>query len=126
MRMQRLTVEDQLMLWPDALWPQEVGALAILDGDGLLDLAGRLRIEAVRAVIAAHLDMVPRFRQLLLVPRRGLGPPLWVDAPGFDITEHVLAAPVAAPGDEASQMVAVEAGGDAAWTGPGRCGRCAS
>ena len=109
MRMQRLTVEDQLMLWPDALWPQEVGALAILDGHGLLDLAGRLRIEAVRAVIAAHLDMVPRFRQLLLVPRRGLGPPLWVDAPGFDITEHVLAAPVAAPGDEAALLVAVEA-----------------
>src|SRR5436190_791506 len=25
--MERLTAEDQIMLWPDALWPQEIGAL---------------------------------------------------------------------------------------------------
>ena len=109
MRMQRLTAEDQLMLWPDALWPQEIGALAIFDGRSLLDLAGRLRIEALRAHVAARLHLVPRFRQLLLVPRRGLGPPLWVDAPGFDITGQVLVAPVAAPGDEAALLGAVEA-----------------
>jgi len=68
---ERLTAEDQLMLWPDEIWPQENGALAILDGSSLLDPDGRFRIEAVRQAMEARLHLVPRFRQLLYVPRRG-------------------------------------------------------
>jgi len=64
----------------DEIWPQEIGALAVLDG-GLAGPGGRVRVEAVREVIAARLRLVPRFRQLLYVPRPGLGWPLWVDAP---------------------------------------------
>ena len=30
-----LTDEDQRMLWPDEFWPQEIGALAVLDGGAL-------------------------------------------------------------------------------------------
>ena len=30
--MQRLTAEDRLMLWQDERWPQEIGALVVLDG----------------------------------------------------------------------------------------------
>jgi hypothetical protein len=37
----RLTAEDQLMLWPDEIWPQEIGALAILDGSSLAGPGGR-------------------------------------------------------------------------------------
>jgi hypothetical protein len=33
----RLTDEDQRMLWPHEIWPQEIGALTVLDGG----LAGR-------------------------------------------------------------------------------------
>ena len=83
--MERLTAEDQLMLWPDEIWPQDIGALAVLDGSGLLDPDGRFRIEAVRRGDRGRLHLVPRFRQLLYVPRRGLGRPLWVDAPAFDL-----------------------------------------
>ena len=32
-----MTDADQRMLWPDEIWPQEIGALAVLDGG----LAGR-------------------------------------------------------------------------------------
>ena len=35
--MQRLTADDLVMLWPDTRWPQDIGALAILDGRGLFD-----------------------------------------------------------------------------------------
>ena len=87
--MERLTAEDRLMLWPDERWPQEIGALAVLDGASLLDPGGRLRIEAVRQAVEARLHLVPRFRQLLHVPRRGLGGPLWVDATAFDLADHV-------------------------------------
>jgi diacylglycerol O-acyltransferase len=108
MPVERLTTEDQLMLWPDEIWPQENGALAILDGGSLLDSDGRFRIEAVRDVIAARLHLVPRFRQLLYIPRRGLGGPLWVDARPFDLGDHVRVDPLPAPGDEAALLLAVE------------------
>jgi hypothetical protein len=65
----RLTDEDQRMLWPDEIWPQQIGALAVLDG-GPAGPGGRVRVEAVREVIAVRLRLVPRFRQLLYV----LGP----------------------------------------------------
>lgn len=52
--MERLSPEDLIMVWPDKNWPQEIGALAILDGTGLTGQDGRLRIEAVRAAVAAR------------------------------------------------------------------------
>ena len=88
--------------------PQDIGALAILDGSHLLDAGGGFRIEAVREVIAARLHLVPRFRQLLYVPRPGLGRPLWVDAPAFDLAGHVQVLPVPDPGDEAALLRAAE------------------
>jgi diacylglycerol O-acyltransferase / wax synthase len=38
---ERLTAEDEIMLWPDEIWPQDIGALAILDGGSLFDAEGR-------------------------------------------------------------------------------------
>ena len=69
--MERLTAEDRLMLWPDERWPQEIGALAVLDGTSLLDPDGRFQVEAVRQAVEARLHLVPRFPQLLHVPRAG-------------------------------------------------------
>jgi diacylglycerol O-acyltransferase len=85
----RLTSLDRLMLGASKRWPQDIGALAILDGTVLLDRAGELRIDVVREAIASRLHLVPRFRQVIQVPGRGLGGPLWVDAPRFDIRDHV-------------------------------------
>src|SRR5262245_47772988 len=65
---ERLTAEDEIMLWPDEIWPQDIGALAILDGGSLFDAEARFRIEAVRAAVAARLHLLPRLRQLLSVP----------------------------------------------------------
>ena len=106
--MERLTAEELIILWPDEIWPQEIGALAVLDGSKLLDPDGRFRIEAVREAIEGRLHLVPRFRQLLYAPRRGLGGPLWVDAPAFDVADHVRVAPLPVPGDEAALLLAAE------------------
>lgn len=95
--MERLTAEDLIALWPDEIWPQEIGALAVLDGSTLFDSDGRFRIETVREAIEGRLHLVPRFRQLLYVPPRGLGGPLWVDAPAFDVADHVKVVPLPAP-----------------------------
>jgi len=104
----RLTDDDQRMLWPDELWPQEIGVLAVLDGSGLAGPGGGVRIEAVRDAIAARLHLVPRFRQVLYAPGPGLGRPLWVDAPAFDLADHVQVAPVPSPGDETALLRAAE------------------
>jgi diacylglycerol O-acyltransferase len=106
--MERLTAEDLIVLWPDEIWPQEIGALPVLDGSKLFDLGGRFRIEAVREAIEGRLHLVPRFRQLLYVPRRGLGGPLWVDAPTFDVADHVRVVRLPALGDEDALLLATE------------------
>lgn len=106
--MERLTAEDRLMVWPDDRWPQDIGALAVLDDASLIDPDGRFRIEAVRQAVEAQLHLVPRFRQVLHVPRRGLGGPLLTDAPAFDPAEHVRVAGVPPPGDEAALLRVTE------------------
>ena len=106
--MERLTAEDQLMLWPDEIWPQDIGALAVLDGSSLLDADGRFRIEAVREAVAGRLHLVARFRQLLYLPPRRLGGPLWVDAANFDLDNHIAELRLPPPGDEVQLLRAVE------------------
>jgi WS/DGAT/MGAT family acyltransferase len=106
--MERLTAEDLVMLWPDELWPQEIGCLAVLDGQSLLDPDGRFLIEKVRTAAAGRLHLVPRFRQVLSRPRLGLGTPLWVDAPAFDLGDHVRVRQLPAPADESRLLRTVE------------------
>jgi diacylglycerol O-acyltransferase / wax synthase len=105
----RLTAQDRMGLWPDELgWPEDIGAVAVLDGARLLAADERLRLDAVREAIARHLPAVPRFRQVLHIPRRGLGGPLWVDASAFQLEDHVQAVPVPAPAGEAELLDTVE------------------
>ena len=78
--------------------PMHVAALVILGGAAS---GAGLDLDTVRTVIGQRLHLAPRLRQVLYRPRRGLGPPVWVDAAGFDIRDHVRARPVPAPGDEA-------------------------
>jgi diacylglycerol O-acyltransferase len=104
----RLTALDQLMLRASTVWPQDIGALALLEGTNLLEPGGRFRIEAVREAIGSRLQLVPRFRQVVYVPRRGLGGPLWVDAESFDLGEHLRALPLPAGSGEADLLVAAE------------------
>jgi WS/DGAT/MGAT family acyltransferase len=107
--LERLTASDLfLMLWDDYGWSSDIGGLAILDGTSLLDPNGRVRIEAVRRHLEPRLHLVPRFRQLLYRPRLGLGWPLWVDAPSFDIADHIRVHTLAAPGEQAQLLHACQ------------------
>ena len=105
--LERLTASDLFMLlWDDYGWPNEIGGLAILDGTSLLDRHDHLRIEAVRRRLEPRLHLVPRFRQLLHRPRPGLGWPLWVDAPSFDLADHLRVQPLGPPADHAQLLQA--------------------
>jgi WS/DGAT/MGAT family acyltransferase len=108
MTVDRVTADDRLMLFSDETWPQDIGALAVLDGTPLLDPVGRIRIDAARDAIDRRLHLLPRFRQVLYRPARGLGWPLWVDSPDFDIRDHVGVVALAAPADDGELLRAVE------------------
>ena len=80
--------------------PMHVAALAILEGTPLLDDSGQVRLDAVCEHLERRLYLAPRLRQVLHRPGFGLGSPLWVDDPSFDIREHVQTRAIPAPGDE--------------------------
>ncbi len=96
------------MLWPDKIWPQDIGALCILDGANLTDADGRFRIETIRAAIAARLHLLPRLRQQLYVPPPRLGGPLWIDARSFNLDDHLQVMRVPPPGGEAELLQVTE------------------
>ncbi|MGW4770803.1 wax ester/triacylglycerol synthase family O-acyltransferase [Nocardia sp. NPDC004278] len=99
--LERVTASDLfLLLWDDYGWSTDIGGLAILDGTSLLDEDGGVRLDVVRRHLEPRMHLVPRFRQLLYRPRLGLGWPLWIDAPAFDLAEHIHVHALAAPGDQ--------------------------
>ena len=77
--------------------PMHVAVLMFL---GQAGPSGELDLDTLRVAVDRRLPRVPRLRQILYRPRAGLGPPLWIDDPGFDIREHVRLRAVPPPGDE--------------------------
>lgn len=108
MSIHRLTAEDSLMLRGDERWPQDIGAVVYLDGSSLTGPDGAFRIDQVRQAIDSRLHLAPRFRQIISVPRRGLGDPLWVDDPDFDLGNHIRETPLPDPAGEAELLRAIE------------------
>ena len=97
-RLQRLSQLDLSNLRiEDHGLPMHVAALMFLDQAGP---SGELDLDTLRAAVARRLHRVPRLRQVLHRPPVGLGPPLWIDDPGFDVREHVRLHVVPVPGDE--------------------------
>jgi WS/DGAT/MGAT family acyltransferase len=108
MAVERLSSTDRLMLLADDIWPQEIGALVILDGHALRNSDGSLRIHDLRRRVAGRLHLVPRLRQVIVRPGPPYGGPLWVDARRFEIGDHVRVAAVSAPGGEEELLACVE------------------
>jgi len=59
---------------------------------------GRPWFEEIERVIASRLHVSPRFRQKVLEVPGGLGLPVWVDDPRFDLGLHLHRAALPAPG----------------------------
>src|SRR4249920_3055428 len=103
--MDRLSAQDLITLWPDEVgWLQDMGALAVLDGGRPAEASGGALADVVRATVGGRLHQAPRLRQVIYAPPPGLGRPLWVDAPRFDISQHVRVHPVPPPGDEVALL----------------------
>jgi diacylglycerol O-acyltransferase / wax synthase len=107
--LERLSAADLMQIWPeDEGWPQDIGAIAILDGQRLPDAESGFLIDAARRHIEGRLHLLPRFRQVIHWPGFGRGWPLWIDAPVFDISHHVGILRVPPPGDETQLLLTCE------------------
>ena len=84
--------------------PMTVAALALVEAAPLLDLDGHLLLEKLREHVEDRTARVPRLRQVLRETSWWQGPPAWVDAPRFDIRDHVRVRAVPHPGDEAALL----------------------
>lgn len=54
--------------------------------------------DRLMGLVAAHLHLAPRYRQRVRAVPAGLGGPVWVDDPGFDLGYHVRRVALPAPG----------------------------
>ena len=91
MSLTRLSALDAAFLsLESAAAPMHVGWAAVFAPPA----AGpRPRFEDVLAHIGSRLDRAPRYRQKLAGVPLGLGDPVWVDDPAFDVADHVVRAP---------------------------------
>ena len=91
--LERLSPEDEHIL---ALEHGKVAGhwckVVIVDGD--------VNIARLRATVGARMESVPRLRQRLEFLPRGLGRPVWIDDPRFDLAWHVALVSAASPLDE--------------------------
>ena len=53
------------------------------------------------ANIESKLDLIPRYRQIVVLPPYNLGEPTWMDDPHFDIRKHIFHVRLEPPGGEA-------------------------
>jgi diacylglycerol O-acyltransferase / wax synthase len=68
-----------------------IGSVAIFEGPAPSN-------EEVQAMVAAKLSLVPRYRQKVRFVPLGLGRPVWVDDPHFNLTYHVRQTALPEPG----------------------------
>ena len=80
--------------------PMHIGGTYIFEGTPRVK-GGRGALGLART-IEERLHLVPRYRQKLMWPPAGVGSPVWVDDPDFDLSYHVRRAALPSPGDDAT------------------------
>ncbi|MGO8877062.1 MAG: wax ester/triacylglycerol synthase family O-acyltransferase [Acidimicrobiales bacterium] len=99
--LQRMTSLDAAFLDLETpTTPMHIGSVAYLDPGPLRDRSGRVRLNELRRLVNDRLSLAPRFRQRPVSAPFGLGRPVWVDDPEFDVANHVFETVLPAPGSE--------------------------
>lgn len=99
MTYEHLSALDSAFLYLERTAPLNVGSVAIVEGGQLGD-DGAAGLAALRELVAGRLHLLPRFRQKVQEVPFGLGHPVWVDDPDFDLAGHVRAARLPEPGGQ--------------------------
>lgn len=100
-RLERLSAVDTAFLDLESpTTPMHIGSVAYLEPGHLRDRRGRIRLEELRRIAGDRLWLAPRFRQRPVSAPFGLGRPVWVDDPDFDMANHVYETVLPSPGSE--------------------------
>ena len=95
----RATADDMVSLVTDVgAAPMQVGAVLLIDAGAGFDAQRAI------ATVGERIRSVPRLRQRLAPTPPGCGRPVWVDAPGFRLEEHVDHLTCPAPADEGAVL----------------------
>ena len=98
---ERLSAQDTTFLYLEGPGsPMHVASVALFESEPFFDEVGEFRLDALRGRLLSRLHLVPRFRQKLKTIPFGLGRPIWVDDPHFDITYHVRLTALPTPGNK--------------------------
>ncbi len=62
---------------------------------------GPISFDDFLSSIASRLHLIPRYRQIVVMPPYNLGYPTWEDDPNFDIRRHIFRVRIDSPGGEA-------------------------
>lgn len=91
------TLDASFLFAEDRTTAMHVGGVMTFEqpADGPFDVG------AFKELIGQRLHLVPRYRQKVRTVPGGLGLPVWVDDPDFDINFHVRHSALAAPGTDA-------------------------
>jgi WS/DGAT/MGAT family acyltransferase len=73
--------------------PMHIGGVSIFEGPAP-------PFERLQAMVAGKLDRVPRYRQKVRFVPLGLGRPVWVDDPHFNLAYHLRHSALPAPGSD--------------------------
>ncbi|HUO71507.1 MAG TPA: wax ester/triacylglycerol synthase family O-acyltransferase [Solirubrobacteraceae bacterium] len=74
--------------------PMHIGGVSVFEGPPP-------PFERLEEMVASKLDVVPRYRQKIRFVPLGLGRPVWVEDPYFNLSYHVRHTAIPAPGTEA-------------------------
>jgi diacylglycerol O-acyltransferase / wax synthase len=94
----RVPVPDLCALWAETpTAPMNIALIGVVDGAPLMGPAGTVALPRIRGFVEARLPRAPMLLRTLRPTRVGQGMPAWIDAPHFDIADHVVLAPADQP-----------------------------
>jgi diacylglycerol O-acyltransferase len=92
--MQSMSAQDAMFLHVENdVTPMHIGGVSIFEGPPP-------DFEDLRTMVESKLDLTPRYRQKVRFVPLGMGEPVWVDDPHFNIDYHVRHSAVPSPGTE--------------------------
>ncbi len=92
--MQAMSVQDAMFLHVENdVTPMHIGGVSIFEGPPP-------PFEEVRSMVEGKLHLTPRYRQKVRFVPLGMGEPVWVDDPHFNIDYHLRHSAVPSPGTE--------------------------
>jgi diacylglycerol O-acyltransferase / wax synthase len=94
----RVPVPDLCALWAETTTaPMNIALIGAVEGPPLMGRDGDVALARVRSFVEARLPRAPMLLRTFRPTHLGQGTPAWIDAPRFDITQHVVLAPADRP-----------------------------